>query len=118
MVVEGWHNVDKHFVEVLFSLPDYLQEGFGPLEYSDELAILQAWLGLNTKSHKATIRHSTLIEAGGGGAHHENVDKYKEMNIEKNEEDKEMDKGFDQEVNKTLDKKLPKVVYEGVDNNT
>ena len=24
VMVEGWHNVDNHFVEVLFSLPDYL----------------------------------------------------------------------------------------------
>ena len=29
------------------------------------------------------MKHSTLIEAGGGGAHHENVDMYKGMNIEK-----------------------------------
>ena len=28
------------------------------------------------------MKHLTLIEAGGGGVHHENVDKYKEMNIE------------------------------------
>ena len=41
------------------------------------------------------MKHSTLIEAGGVGAHHENVDMYKGMNIEKKEVDKEMDKGFD-----------------------
>ena len=41
------------------------------------------------------MKHSTLIEAGGGGAHHENVDMYKKMNIEKKEENKEMDQWFD-----------------------